>query len=514
VRRAYARFLWQTILPVLAILGCGGETPLTVVPPPAHPARLVQVSEMNQVGLAGEILDAPMTIQVLDGRDLPVPGVTVEWKTFPGGGEMCVDHDRQCQVLPVHVVSDTLGYARVWFRPLLPLETTDVIASVPGVPGEIFFFATTAGVLIRLTRPDCESAAASFAGPNGSRVSVKPGTKIVWEFVASDLCSARIVSLIVPPGGEAFDSRDLTFGQRFSFTPAVPGTWIFQDLRTGASGELYVEGPPPPRPDPQPVTWRIHLARADGTEAVPLVIGMWPSWSPDGSRLTFQRDGHIYVVGRDGTGERQLAKGWTPDWSPDGSRIAFVSDSGIAALNPDGTDVSLLVRHDFREGIWLETNAGVSDPVWSPDGRRIVFEHGGDFDTQMSLLYTMNADGSNVRRLTAHLNHQTAEKNPGWSPDGAEVVFHNGFGLTIVPANGGLERVILQDYGDRLSWSPDGRAILYSRHTGPEWWRSGTWTVSPLGGPATVLLDNAAMTSWSRDGARIAFVRGEVTARP
>jgi TolB protein len=54
----------------------------------------------------------------------------------------------------------------------------------------------------------------------------------------------------------------------------------------------------------------------------------YPSWSPDGKRLVYQRDFNgsaIYVINADGTGEQRLSPtpGFdvTPSWSPDGTQI-------------------------------------------------------------------------------------------------------------------------------------------------------------------------------------------------
>ena len=49
-------------------------------------------------------------------------------------------------------------------------------------------------------------------------------------------------------------------------------------------------------------------------------------------------------------------------------------------------------------------------PVWSPDGRQIAFmsDAGNNKD-----IYIMNADGSNLRRLTYE---KSAEGYPAWRP--------------------------------------------------------------------------------------------------
>jgi Tol biopolymer transport system component len=58
-----------------------------------------------------------------------------------------------------------------------------------------------------------------------------------------------------------------------------------------------------------------------------------------------------------------------------------------------------------------------SYPSWSPDGGRIVFEsnRAGSHD-----IWVMNADGSDVRRLT---DHPALDETPVFSPDGERIVF-------------------------------------------------------------------------------------------
>ena len=69
-------------------------------------------------------------------------------------------------------------------------------------------------------------------------------------------------------------------------------------------------------------------------------------WSPDGSELLFwlnvtKDGGSIWEVDVDGSNLRQLTD-WRgnvwPSWSPDGSRIAFVRKGALYTMAPDGTD--------------------------------------------------------------------------------------------------------------------------------------------------------------------------------
>ena len=190
----------------------------------------------------------------------------------------------------------------------------------------------------------------------------------------------------------------------------------------------------------------VYVANADGSGEPVLVtadeaIGQCgsPSWSPDGERLVFecapaminpdQYDGPpgLYLGSSDGTGiPRPWGSGWaeSPSWSSDGTRVAFESrrdgNYEIYAMNADGKSITRL------------TNTPQDDrhPTWSPDGTEIAFDSerdttdtsttdgpgSGDPTTTPSLIYVMNADGSDVR-LVSQLE-TVEELNPRWpSPD-------------------------------------------------------------------------------------------------
>ena len=71
-------------------------------------------------------------------------------------------------------------------------------------------------------------------------------------------------------------------------------------------------------------------------------------------------------------------------------------------MNSDGSDPTRLTHNVGEDG----------HPSWSPDGRRIVFHrrvlgHGQ--------IYTMNADGTDVKRLTT-LSAVAFSGFPNWGP--------------------------------------------------------------------------------------------------
>jgi Tol biopolymer transport system component len=84
------------------------------------------------------------------------------------------------------------------------------------------------------------------------------------------------------------------------------------------------------------------------------------AWSPDGSRLAFDTDAGIWVVGLDGSGLRLVIRhGGNPSWSPDGSRLAYAT-SNLGEWGP--------LRIADADGSHVQT---VGDVRWPGDSGRI-----------------------------------------------------------------------------------------------------------------------------------------------
>ena len=121
----------------------------------------------------------------------------------------------------------------------------------------------------------------------------------------------------------------------------------------------------------------------------------WPTWSPDGRRIAFERDGDLFTIAADGRDVRRLTSGpgddRLPAWSPDGRRIAFASGR-------DGNEDLYIVAAEGGEPRRLtHDSADDAAPAWSPDGRFLAFvsNRGG-----RDQLYVMYPAGGDVRRLT------------------------------------------------------------------------------------------------------------------
>ena len=99
------------------------------------------------------------------------------------------------------------------------------------------------------------------------------------------------------------------------------------------------------------------------------------------------------------------------------------------------------------------------DAAWAPDGQWVVFtnDRAGNADLWKQRL----GDPDPVRLTTSEAN----ESQPRWSPDGQSIVFRSerdGGGLYVIPANGGVERMV-STFGYEPLWSPDGTLILFKR---------------------------------------------------
>jgi TolB protein len=153
------------------------------------------------------------------------------------------------------------------------------------------------------------------------------------------------------------------------------------------------------------------------------------SWSPSGGHLAYtitetkEREIFVEVLSlRTGTTDR-LQRGMAPSWSPDGSRLAFNKGQipQIVAMPFGGGEVALLLRKP--EGLFSVDLL----PAWSPDGASILFTSTrGTTENDMREkrinydVYAQGIDEDHGVRLTDSPGQDHAW---GWSPDGTQFVF-------------------------------------------------------------------------------------------
>lgn len=211
------------------------------------------------------------------------------------------------------------------------------------------------------------------------------------------------------------------------------------------------------------------LARADfsGPRTIARVPGRihWPAFSPDGEEIRFHhyppRHASIWRISTDGSGLRRLLPGWHDThhccgtWTPDGEYFVFEA------------------RRDNRSQLWaIREDDDTPEPVQITTGA-------------LDFIRPTIADGG--RTLYAI----------GWQLRG-EVVSRDPESGVFLPLQG-LESLSAEG----LSYSRDGRWVVYVSYPGGDLWRStrtGEERLQLTRSPMEV-----AGASWSPDGSQIAF---------
>jgi Tol biopolymer transport system component len=109
-------------------------------------------------------------------------------------------------------------------------------------------------------------------------------------------------------------------------------------------------------------------------------LSVAPESPPDGRQIAFVRGNcdtrcEIHVMRADGTAARPLTKHGSnlfPSWSPDGTKIAFTHESAGTVVPRFDVDVINLDGTNQRD-LTADGRGNSVEPVWSPDGGAIAF---------------------------------------------------------------------------------------------------------------------------------------------
>ena len=176
---------------------------------------------------------------------------------------------------------------------------------------------------------------------------------------------------------------------------------------------------------------------------------------------------NLYIADYDGARQTRVtiskAMDISPVWSPDVRSIAFSSwrtgYQDLFILFPyGGPPLQNPTRGTAEKQSYL--------PAWSPDGSKLAFTSSRDGNPE---IYTMNRDGSDVRRVT---NHPNIDSTPTWAPTGTQLAFTSDRSgspqIYVVNADGtGLVKITAESWCDRPTWSPAPlNEIAYSSRSG------------------------------------------------
>jgi TolB protein len=222
------------------------------------------------------------------------------------------------------------------------------------------------------------------------------------------------IHLIHPDGSEL---RRLPGTQRFDQNPSwsPDGRRLVFWTNAAATGQIYVAN--------ADGSGRRLLTPYPQAQNDPAPTDQFPTWSPTGSLISFERvavegvedSWSIWVMRPDGSGRRRITPRGTfahsPSWSPDGKRIVYTSETSLGVVDLAG------------RGRPLQTLSEVSDwaPEWSPDGSRIAIA--STVDHPKGEIYILHLPSGRRTRLT---NNEVADVDPMWSPDGESIVFTTG----------------------------------------------------------------------------------------
>lgn len=234
-----------------------------------------------------------------------------------------------------------------------------------------------------------------------------------------------------------------------------------------------------------------------------------PSWSPDSRRLAVvasgQESGAIEVVDADGAEPRVVAhaRGWVQGvaWSPRADTLAYVTLREPASwtlhtVEADGSNPRRLAGHE-------RNRVTVAKPSWSPAGTRLAYTGGDD-------TFVVATKGASARLLRA------GAWAPRWSPDGRSVLLATGDALVAAPADGSSPVTIVDGLIDaHAAWSPSGDRVAFSGVTLAGERRYYLYLVSVASGRVVRIASKsvADAPTWSPDGRSLAFATWEGEVR-
>lgn len=182
-----------------------------------------------------------------------------------------------------------------------------------------------------------------------------------------------------------------------------------------------------------------------------------------------QGDSFICIMDPDGTHKKKLTRGATPCWSPDGWQIAFAAEKDgnwdIYYMDADGTNITRLTSHP-TEDVY---------PSWSPHGSMIAFNSERSGSSQIWRTNVTEGNGRetwgyNLTQLTQDTPNKRINNFHSWSPNGLWLAFEADrdrddpeiYLANAVDGTNQQRLTFTRALDEVPSWSPDSKQILFS----------------------------------------------------
>jgi dipeptidyl aminopeptidase/acylaminoacyl peptidase len=280
----------------------------------------------------------------------------------------------------------------------------------------------------------------------------------------------------------------------------------------------------------------IWSANSDGSAPTPLTNGASdrsPAYSPNGSRIAFEREAGVAVMNADGSGVTQLLSGgystsskvkWASEYkNPEkpSETIPFVKITTYAekwhgfnspSFSPDGSRLAVGDSH----GEWVVI---VVCEVEEEEGSSCVFGYEGGYfhyeeeciDCEAHIV-TVDAGTGAVTGEVTHPGEEMADYEPSYSPDGkiafSRWVESSGYSIFVVNSPGAAPTRVTNGHEDYApDFAPDGSRIAFS-HSGEialVGVGGGSVTILPVPLPSGAWGGYSETPAFSPDGSRIAF---------
>jgi Tol biopolymer transport system component len=210
--------------------------------------------------------------------------------------------------------------------------------------------------------------------PDGSKIAFRSGSGI--SVINADGTDSRLLASRTNDLPDTFTwSPD---GTRIAFISVEGSASEIDVVDADGTNRIVLRRPDPPvaytqlawSPDGTKIAFvmgsghstEIALMDADGKNVVRLspIQAARPMWSPDGSTISIEGAGGVYVIDvADQSTEHLTGSGTgTVSWSPDGSVLAIYDSGDIVVMKADGTDRIRIARTDAQE----------TSPMWQPGG--------------------------------------------------------------------------------------------------------------------------------------------------